>query len=505
LGKPLLEAVPELRGQGFDDLLLKVLRTGEPFIGSDTLAQFARYPGGPVEDLYFDFMYLQVRDPEGRPYGVYDHAVDVTERVLARRALEASQQQLQQALSERQSLLDAERSARQEAEQAGRMKDEFLATLSHELRTPLNAIVGWTQILQMEPDPSEELTEGLEVIARNAKAQTQIIEDILDMSRIVSGKLRLDVQSVELAGLVKAGADTVQPAAAAKGVRLEVVVDPSAGLLSGDPNRLQQVFWNLISNAVKFTPKGGRVQVSLQRVNSHLEVRVADTGLGIVPEFLPHVFDRFRQADSSTTRQYGGLGLGLSIVKQIVELHGGSVSAHSPGKDQGSTFIVVLPLSVVHAEAGEPSRPRLHPQTEVPMTSQGSASDQLKGVTVVAVDDEPDGVAVLQRLLTAYGAAVRTANSAAEALELVQQQPPTVLVSDIGMPGEDGYALIRKVRSLPPEKGGRVAALALTAYARTVDRVRALEAGFQMHVSKPVEPAELLASVAALANMRAGD
>ena len=500
MGKPLLEAIPELRGQGFEDLLLKVLRTGEPFTGHEVLARIARGPGDPVEDSYFDFMYSQVRDPDGRPYGVYNHSVDVTDRVLARRALEESRQQLQQALSERQILLDAERAARRDAEQAGRMKDEFLATLSHELRTPLNAIVGWTEILKSEPEQSEDLAEGLKVIARNAKAQTQIVEDILDMSRILSGKLRLDVQKVDLPALVKAGAETMQPAADAKEVRLQVIVDSSAGPVHGDPNRLQQVFWNLVSNAVKFTPKGGRVQVTLQRVESHLEVTVTDTGGGIAPDFLPHVFDRFRQADATTTRRHGGLGLGLSIVKQIVELHGGSVYASSPGKGQGATFSVHLPLSVAHVvPGGLAAAPAEHPEAEVPLDTYSAAGDRLKGVSVVAVDDEPDSVAMIHRLLTACGATVRTAITAAEALELIHVEPPMVLVSDIGMPGEDGYALIRKVRALPPERGGRVSALALTAYARTVDRMRALESGFQMHISKPVEPAELIVSVAALA------
>jgi PAS domain S-box-containing protein len=424
---------------------------------------------------------------------------DVTDRVMARQALEESQTHLRQALAERQSLLDAERTARAEAEQAGRMKDEFLATLSHELRTPLNAIVGWTQILKSGATDADDLSEGLSVIDRNARAQTQIIEDILDMSRIISGKLRLDVQRLDLAQIVSAGAETVQPAASAKGIRLQVLVDSGVGTISGDPGRLHQVFWNLVSNAVKFTPRGGRVQVLLERVNSHVEVSVIDTGEGIDPQFLPHVFDRFRQADASTTRRHGGLGLGLAIVKQLVELHGGSVHVKSPGKGKGTTFVVALPLTPIHAEINEPVRPREHPAAGNGSPVSRLACDQLRGVTVVAVDDEPDGVAVVRRLLIECGAIVRTANSAAEALALIKAEAPAVLISDIGMPGEDGYALIRQVRALPPDSGGRVYALALTAYARAADRVRALEAGFQMHLAKPVEPAELIVSVAALA------
>ncbi|MEK7952208.1 ATP-binding protein [Luteolibacter soli] len=498
LGRPLMEALPELAGQGFDDLLLKVLRTGEPHTATEVLAKLSKSDDGPVEDRYFDFTYLQVQDPSGKPYGVYDHSIDVTERVLASRRLAASQQELEQALHERQSLLDAERSARNDAEAAGRMKDQFLATLSHELRTPLNAIVGWTHLLQIMPDLSERVAEGLKVISRNAKAQTQIIEDILDMSRIVSGKLTLDLKDVDLAGLVKAGAETVQPTATVKGVELEVSLGASDYEMRGDPHRLHQVFWNLISNAVKFTPQGGKVRVSLDHAGSSVVVRVADTGEGIPPEFLPHVFDRFRQADATTTRRHGGLGLGLAIVKQIVELHGGSVSAESPGPGQGSAFIVSLPVcapddSGVDASVSLPERAA---------TADHVASDRLAGVSVVAVDDEPDAVAFVERLLTGCGAKVRTAHSAAEALELIRNEPPTVIVSDIGMPGEDGYAFIGKVRALPIEDGGRTAALAVTAYARTIDRVKALEAGFQMHIAKPVEPAELVAAVTALANLQ---
>ncbi|MCW1915709.1 PAS domain-containing protein [Luteolibacter sp. GHJ8] len=499
-GLPLLEAVPELTGQGFDAMLRDVLHTGKPVVGHEVLARFARTPDGPVEDFYFDFTYLQVLDSDGKPWGVYDHAIDVTERVLARQALEKSEGQLREALAERQTLLDAERAARSEAEMAGRMKDEFLATLSHELRTPLNAIVGWTQLLQMMPDQSQRLSDGLAVIARNAKAQTQIIEDILDMSRIVSGKLRLDVQKVDLAALVQAGAETVQTAADAKEVKLQVIVDPAAGNISGDPHRLHQVLWNLLSNAVKFTPKAGKVQVTLKRVNSNVEVSVADTGEGIAPEFLPHVFDRFRQADSSSTRHHGGLGLGLAIVKQIVELHGGSVRALSPGKGEGATFIVSLPISIAHVDTSKESSQSEHPAADVAVPLATLDPGQLSGVSIVAVDDEPDAVAFVERLLVGCGAVVHAATSVSQAYALVQTHSPMVIVSDIGMPGEDGYAFLRKVRELPAEQGGRARALAVTAYARSVDRVRALEAGFQMHISKPVDPAELIASVAALAN-----
>ncbi|HEY1123027.1 MAG TPA: PAS domain-containing protein, partial [Haloferula sp.] len=499
LERALLEAAPELEGQGFDDKLRVVLNTGVPFRGREVLARIASDESGEPQDHYFDFSYLQVLDPDGKPYGVYDHAIDVTDRVRSRQALEESREQLREALADRQALLEAERAARGDAEVAGRMKDEFLATLSHELRTPLNAIVGWTQLLQMMPDQSR-LAEGLAVISRNAKAQTQIIEDILDMSRIVSGKLRLDVQSIDLPAIVRAGAETVQTAADAKGVRLQLIVDPSAHAMMGDSHRLHQVFWNLLSNAVKFTPKGGRVLVTLQRISSHVEVSVMDTGDGIEPEFLPHVFDRFRQADSSTTRHHGGLGLGLAIVKQIVELHGGLVEAFSPGKGQGATFTVRLPVAIHHPSAVVGKTPEeVHPTKAADAHVATINPGQLAGVSIVAVDDEVDAVGFVERLLVGCGAVVRTATSTAGAFELVKQHSPDVIVSDIGMPGEDGYAFMRRVRELPAEEGGRARALAVTAYARSIDRVRALESGFQMHIAKPVDPTELIACVVALA------
>lgn len=395
-------------------------------------------------------------------------------------------------------LLESERAARSEAERAGRMKDEFLATLSHELRTPLNAILGWAQLLQDEAVDAEDLKEGMNTIERNARAQKQIIEDLLDMSRIISGKVRLDVQRLELAPVVEAALDTVRPAADAKGIRVQTVLDPLARPVSGDPNRLQQVFWNLLANAVKFTPRGGRIQVLLQRVNSHLEVHVIDTGEGISPEFLPHIFDRFRQADASSTRKHGGLGLGLAIVRQLVELHGGTIRAHSGGLGQGATFTVVLPLTVIHP-APEQESDRRHPTSEPIYSARLNTCLNLKGVKVLVVDDEPDARSLVKRLLENCESIVQTAGSAAEAMEMFRSERPDVLVSDIGMPGEDGYSLIRQIRALGPERGGDVPAVALTAYARAEDRIQSIRAGFQMHVAKPVEAAELLTVVESLA------
>ena len=421
-----------------------------------------------------------VRDLTGTVVGASKVARDITER---------KQSEVR--------LLETERAARAAAERANQMKDEFLATLSHELRTPLNAILGWAQILCNDPT-AKDVAEGAAIIERNARAQTQIIEDLLDMSRIISGKVRLDVQRVNLKLVLEAAVDTVRAAADAKSVRLQVVLDPLAHPVSGDPNRLQQVFWNLLSNAIKFTPKQGRVQVVLERVNSHLEVSVSDSGEGIAPEFLPYVFDRFRQADASTARRHGGLGLGLAIVKQLTELHGGTVRVKSAGLGQGATFIVALPLSAVHPDF-EPEIERRHPRVAPDLEAGSLPLLQLAGVRVLAVDDEPDARALVRRLLEGCDATVRTAGSAAEALAMIREEAPDVLVSDIGMPEQDGYALIRQVRALGSAHAGNVPAVALTAYARSEDRMKAIRAGFQMHMAKPIEGAELITVVASLA------
>ncbi len=406
---------------------------------------------------------------------------------------------LKTASQERDFLLEAERAARTEAERVSFLKDEFLATLSHELRTPLNAILGWSQLLLARAGEDTDLREGLAVIERNTKIQTQLIEDLLDMSRIISEKIRLDVQRVDLQDSINAAVESVRHSADAKDIRLQLVLDPLAGPVRGDPNRLQQCFWNLLANAIKFTPKGGKVQVSLERVNSHVEVCVVDDGRGIEPEFLPHVFERFRQADASTTRRYGGLGLGLSIVKQLVELHGGSIRAKSAGEGKGATFCIELPLMVVHP-------PDLRGSAGHPRATKGTAAaadhPSLEGISVLAVDDEPDARNLLKRLLEDCGARVYLAASAKEGLAILQHQLPDMIISDIGMPGQDGYEFIKQVRRLSPEQGGRIPAAAFTAFARAEDRTRALRAGFQTHVAKPVEPTELTAVVASLATKR---
>ena len=417
--------------------------------------------------------------------------------------LEESQRrctELADALQNSNDLLKAERAARTEAERLSRLKDDFLSTLSHELRTPLNAILGWSQILSARDVPAHDVREGLETIERNARVQAQLIDDLLDVSRIISGRVRLDVQRVDVASVIGSAVASSQPEADAKQLRMHAILDPHAGPISGDPVRLQQVVWNLLSNAIKFTPAGGRVQVVLERVNSHVEIAVNDTGQGIKPEFLPHVFDRFRQEDSASTRRAGGLGIGLSLVKHLVELHGGSVRAQSAGENQGATFVVALPLAVVHeSEAAD----RRHPASSYSVTMQTDLPS-LRGVRVLVVDDEPDARELLRRVLEHREASVVLAGDGMQAIDLLRQQRPDVIVSDIGMPDLDGYEMIRLVRSLPADHGGMTPAIALTAFARSEDRRRAMLAGFQVHIAKPVEPPELVATVASLSGRTGG-
>jgi len=405
--------------------------------------------------------------------------------------------EFRQAATDREQLLISERAARSEAERLGRMKDEFLATLSHELRTPLNAILGWATLLRRVKVGSDDYVKGLETIERNARVQTQIIADLLDMSRIISGKVQLDVQPVDLQEVISAALDAIRPSADAKQVRLRATLDAKAGRIRGDASRLQQVFWNLLTNAVKFTPAAGRIDVVLERVNSHIEVSIEDSGIGIKPEFLAFVFDRFRQADASITRRHGGLGLGLSIVKHLVELHGGTVRVKSPGEGQGATFIVALPISV--ARASDSARHERPGFADVDLFSVGLPS--LAGVTVLVVDDEPDARVLVSRILEERGARTLNAQTGAEALKLLNTESVDILVSDIGMPDYDGYKFIQHIRRDQPKPLRNIPAIALTAYARADDRQRALLAGYQMHLAKPIEPRELIAGIASLLNV----
>ena len=406
----------------------------------------------------------------------------------------------QRAAEERAELLKSERSARSEAERANAMKDEFLATLSHELRTPLNSILGWVQILRSRPGEAELQQQGLEVVERNARMQAQLIEELLDMSRIVSGKMRLDVQPVNPVTFVEAAIETVRPAADAKGIRLGKLLDPKAGPVTGDPSRLQQVVWNVLSNAIKFTGRNGRVEVVLRRDGNHVEIAVTDTGIGITPEFLPLVFERFRQQDASGARATGGLGLGLSIVKRLVEQHGGTVQAASPGEGGGATFTIRLPLMVLRSGSGD--------GTSALVGAAEASGDarrvDLSGLTVLVVDDQADALELMRRVLGDCDAQVLTATSADEALRAIDRKIPDVLVTDIGMPRVDGYELLRRVRARAPARGGDVPAIALTAFARAEDRTRALRAGFVVHVPKPLDASELIATVASVVGRTGG-
>lgn len=401
--------------------------------------------------------------------------------------------------TERRMALQREKEARLEAEAANRVKDEFLSTLSHELRTPLTAIMGWSDLLLHDEVAPRKRRQAIETIARNANSQCQLINDLLEVSRIITGKLRLEFASCELESIIQAAAESIRPTAEAKGVRLQVLLQPDAGPVFGDRERLQQIVWNLLSNGVKFTRTGGLVQTKLQRINSHVEIVVTDTGVGINPDFLPHVFERFRQADGSTTRTYGGLGLGLAIVRHLVELHGGTAWAESAGENQGSTFTVRFP-SMIAAEHQAERLPK------IPVTLEIQAGDRkrtLRGLRVLVVDDEFDARVLLTTMLERSGAHVLAVSSTREALESLEAWKPDVLIADIGMPLEDGYSLIRKVRALPRERGGQTPALALTAYARTEDRIRALSEGYQMHLAKPVDRLELTTVVSSLGQQKA--
>jgi signal transduction histidine kinase/ActR/RegA family two-component response regulator len=436
-----------------------------------------REPHGPVEERFVDLLYQPLAEADGTVTGILAHGIDITDQVRAR----------------------------QEAETANRVKDEFLATLSHELRTPLTAIMGWASILQSGPLDGEEIQRGLATIERNARAQGQLIEDILDVSRVITGKLRLEVQPVDVANIIDEAVATVTPAAQAKEIILQRVLDTGASIVSGDPARLQQIAWNLLSNAIKFTPRGGRVQIRLERIDSHVEMTVSDSGAGIAPDVLPHVFERFRQADSTSTRTHGGLGLGLAIVRHLAELHGGSVEAHSQGLGKGADFVVKLPLVALRSlnlREGDINR-RVHP------TSRGrdapADAPRLDDLHVLVVDDQEDTRFFLATVLEKCGARVSLAASASEGFALLQELRPDVLLSDIGMPGEDGFSLIKRVRDLSVEQGGQTPAAALTAFARVEDRVKVLRSGFQIHLPKPVEPMELVSVVANLAGRRDED
>jgi PAS domain S-box-containing protein len=467
IGRPIVEVMGR---EGFDQI--------HPYIERVLAGEVVRYEEQvPFKNLglrWIDAVYTPTFDEQGIPDGWVAVVIDVDERKRMEQTLES----------------------------ANRAKDEFLAVVSHELRTPLNAMMGWSKMLRGRKLDQQTTERALEAIERNAEAQTRLIEDLLDISRVISGKLRLEVTELDPSSVVQAAIESIRPAAAAKGVRLQAVLDPSAGFVSGDPNRLQQVVWNLLSNAVKFTLKGGRVQIDLRRVQSHIEIIVSDTGKGISADFLPHVFDRFRQADGTLTRAQGGLGLGLAIVRNLVELHGGAVHVESAGENQGATFTVELPLMVSRSSG------RLSAFAEVaePVQEQSSTLEcpsVIDGLHVLVVDDELDARALLTAILQHCRATVTAVESAGEAMRVLESQQPDIIVSDIGMPGQDGYLFIRQVRQWEAGRQSlRIPAVALTAHARAEDRVRALSSGYQSHVAKPVDPVELMAVIASLVTRR---
>jgi signal transduction histidine kinase len=466
IGRPLLDFVPAARHSDVD-LVLNQLERSVAWRGVFPLST----ERGELVQLDWHI------SPHSSPGLRLAIVSDITERLLHEQ--------------ERESLLDSERAARGEAERANRLKDDFLATLSHELRTPLNAIVGWAQLLNMGGLDEASVREGLQTIERNALAQAQMISDLLEVSRITSGKVRLEVAPLQPGETIEAAISAVVPAADAKGIRILQTLDPGAGPVSGDAARLQQVLWNLLTNAVKFTPKEGKIHVTSQRINSHIEIRITDNGQGISPDLLDHVFERFRQGDASTTREHGGLGLGLAISKQLVEMHGGSIRAESAGVGKGASFVIMLPIMPVRAGITESPVER-HRRSE---GNQNPAP--LAGVRVLVVEDDPDSRALLTRIVTGAGAVPIIADSVDQAIQKIETDRPNVLVSDLGMPGRDGFDLIREVRS----RGysfQEVPAIALTAFARPEDRRRCLLAGFQVHLTKPVDPLELTATIASL-------
>jgi signal transduction histidine kinase len=469
IGTPLLAAVPELKGQEVDAMLRKVMRTGSAI--QRTAAPLRVLDGGVLKDKYVNFVCAPLPSPDGVDR-VLTWGFEVTELVNGRRGAEL---------------------ARINAEAANRMKDEFLATMSHELRTPLNAILGWATLLRRDPRQRARIEHGLTVIERNAQAQAHLVSDLLDMSRIVSGKLCLAMKKCDVSAIVSAAADAVKLAAEAKGVRLVLDLDRGVGATVGDPDRLQQVVWNLLSNAVRFTPAKGTITVTAARRASVLRIRVKDTGAGIPPEHLPHIFERFRQIDSSTTRAQGGLGLGLAIVRHLVEAHGGTVSAHSDGLGLGATFTIDLPVPSVNV-----APPRVGPPAGAgPLRAADESSSDpsaenptpLDGVRILVVEDDQDSLELLRMVLEGAGATVTGVMSGKQALE--EPGPFDLIISDIGMPEMDGYAFMRRFRATPTES--KVPAIALTAYARFEDSERALASGYQQHIAKPVDAIDLLA------------
>ncbi|HKD69399.1 MAG TPA: PAS domain S-box protein [Candidatus Binataceae bacterium] len=475
IGQHITLIIPSERHAEEEGILAR-LRRGEKIDHFETVRQ-----AKDGRTLHISLTVSPIRDAQGQTVGASKVARDITE-----------QKRMEE---QRARVAGIERAALRTAQEASQLKDDFLATVSHELRNPLNSIVGWAGLLRSGKLDEKTTARAIESIFRASQAQDRIIGDLLDISRVVSGRMRLDVRPLQLIKVLEEAVDTIRPAADAKQIRLHCLLDPAASPMAGDPDRLRQVFWNLLSNAVKFTPKGGRVQILSQRINSHVEITVSDTGAGIDPELLPKVFERFRQGETGTNRQSSGLGLGLAIVRSLVELHGGTVQAESKGNGQGASFIVRLPTLIALSPIDEEGR--THPVLDEALRVQKVPS--LSNLRVLIVDDEVGARELVSTILVQAQAEVRAAGSASEALKVLDEWQPDVLVADIGMPEVDGYEFIRKVRLRGAQSGGAVPAAALTAYARTQDRLRVLSEGYQMHIPKPIQPAELVTVVASLA------
>lgn len=492
VGKNLLELYPDLVERGLESHYKDAI-AGQVRLLSQRLHGYLLTMPSASDFKEYPQMQQSARisplSQDGEVIGTLTIIDDVTERVTR-------EFQLQAQLEARSELLANEKAARQDAEAANRLKDEFLATISHELRTPLTAIVGWSTLLRSGQLDPATTTRAIETIYRNAHSQTQLISDLLDVSRIISNKMQLTVSNVSLASIIETSLDAIRPEAESRQILLQSTIEQDLPLISGDAERLQQVIWNLLSNAMKFTPNGGTVHVGLKHSNSDVEIAVRDSGIGIDPQFLPYVFDRFRQANSATTRAHGGLGLGLNIVRELVELHNGSVTVHSDGLGKGATFLVTLPIGRSQSieEAGDAFGSDFVQTPDLPMALGG-----LKGLVV---DDEEDTRDFVREVLERSGSMVSTASSVSEALGILENHRPDFLISDLGMPREDGYALISRVRALPADRGGTTPAAALTAYARADDRFRALRAGFQVHIAKPIDPQKLVRAVASLARKK---
>ncbi|HLM59320.1 MAG TPA: ATP-binding protein, partial [Pyrinomonadaceae bacterium] len=460
-GKTALELLPNLESHWFE-VYGRVALTGDAI-------RFVE--GSEAMNRWFDVYASRVGGEESRKFALL--FTNITERKLAE--------------AERERLLASEQQAREIAEAANRSKDEFIALVSHELRSPLNAMLGWTRILQ-DQKPDAQMTQyALDVIVKNARSQSRLIEDLLDIARLEKGKLRLEIHPTELIPIINAAVEVIKPTSEANGINLSQTLDRAADFITGDADRLRQVIENLLSNAVKFTPKGGNIEIRLERENNNAKIIISDTGQGISPQFLPQIFERFKQADPSTTRRHGGLGIGLSLARDLVELHGGTISAQSAGEGQGSTFVVTLPLRTIAPIKENSGKVEF-------MDSQG----KLSGFWILAVDDEADARELVSFMLQINGAKVTTANSAVEALDILKStngRLPDILLSDISMPNESGYALLEKIRALPAEHGGQIPAVALTAFSRPEDREAAFEAGFQKHLGKPVEPEDLISAI----------